>query len=426
MTEDEACGIGFEIDHYLPRKHHPELSDEYQNQMWSCQKCNSLKGDYDPDESDRENGFDRILSYPFENTLIKYKDMTDQTLLKEKIYKRGRINPDEAISLFSWDIIELGLAADHRRKLAWPEEKVGFIVDRIINFTNICEASCAFCAFHARGGQIAPYELSLNEICDKVEALVSAGGAQVMLQGGLHPDYTLDAYLTMVKTIRDRFPSVYLHSFSPSELVHISRKSDVSLDDVVRHLKAAGLDSVPGASDLLVDRIRSQVSHKKLTTAEWCEVMDVLCRHGMKSSATMTYGMGETLEEKISHLRVIRDVQDSTGILRAFIPWSFSPAHTRLETILPATGIDYLRIVAISRIFLDNITHIQAGWLTEGLKLAQVALTMGANDMGGVLMEEVVVKATGIETRTNTEEFIELIKDAGKIPVQRDSQYNAV
>jgi cyclic dehypoxanthinyl futalosine synthase len=206
----------------------------------------------------------------------------------------------------------------------------------------------------------------------------------------------------------------------------MSRKSALPVDDVIRALKEAGLDSVPGASDLLVDRIRAKVSPKKITVDEWREVIYALYRNQMKSSATMTYGMGETREEKIEHLKIIRDVQDDTGILQAFIPWSFSPARTRMANILPATGMDYLKMVAIARIFLDNITYIQAGWLTEGLKLAQIALTMGANDMGGVLMEEVVVKATGIKTTTHHKELAHIIKNAGKIPVQRDSRYHMI
>ena len=198
------------------------------------------------------------------------------------------------------------------------------------------------------------------------------------------------------------------------------------LDKSVSELKNAGLDSVPGASDLLVDRIRSKVSPRKIGKDLWCDVMYSLHRHGMKSSATMTYGMGETNEEKIEHLNTIRNVQDMTGMLRAFIPWSFSPAHTKLEEMEPATGIDYLKIVAVARIFLDNITYIQAGWLTEGLKLAQLALTMGANDMGGVLMEETVVKATGIETKAGMNEFIDIIKNAGKKPILRNSEYKII
>lgn len=346
--------------------------------------------------------------------------------LKEKIYGRKRISSEETAGLFSWNIIDLGMAADFRTRLASPGDKVGFIIDRIINFTNICAASCAFCAFHARAGQIDPYELSLDDILQKVEELTAMGGTQVMLQGGLHPDYTLDFYTNMVEAVKKRFPDVYLHSFSPAELVHIARRNNINLNEVVQSLKMAGLDSVPGASDILVDRVRNVVSPRKLTREEWCEVMDTLAYHGLKSSATMTYGMGETLEERIAHLEVIRDVQDRTGIIRAFIPWSFSPARTRMENMQPATGIDYLRIVAISRIFLDNITFIQAGWLTEGMKLAQVALAMGANDMGGVLTEEVVVKATGIKTRTNIVELIDVIKDAGRIPVQRDSEYHEI
>ena len=313
-----------------------------------------------------------------------------------------------------------------RRKMAFPKETVGFIVDRIINFTNICEAACAFCAFHARANLIEAYELTLEDIFSKIEELLVEGGTQIMLQGGLHPDYTLDTYIDLVTAVKKRFPDIYLHSFSPSEIVHISRKSALPIEDAVKALKDAGLDSVPGASDLLVDRIRAKVSPKKITVEEWRKVMRALYRNNMVSSATMTYGMGETDEEKIAHLKVIREIQDETDVLQCFIPWSFSPEKTRMEDTLPATGIDYLKILAIARIFLDNITYIQAGWLTEGLKLAQVALTMGANDMGGVLMEEVVVKATGITTRTNKKELVHIIRNAGKIPVQRDSRYRVL
>jgi cyclic dehypoxanthinyl futalosine synthase len=346
--------------------------------------------------------------------------------LKQKIYDGRRISPEEALALFKWDLIELGEAGDMRRKLVFPEEEVGFIIDRIINFTNICEAACNFCAYHARANLIKPFDLSSREIFAKIEELIELNGTQVMLQGGLHPDYTLDTYVRMVKKVKKRFPDIYLHSFSPSEIVHAAKKSSVSIDEAISRLKNAGLDSVPGASDLLVERIRKKVSPRKIGIDLWCEVMYALHRHRMKSSATMTYGMGETDAERIEHLNVVRNVQDKTGILRAFIPWSFSPTHTGLKNIEPATGIDYLKIVAISRIFLDNIIYIQAGWLTEGLKLAQIALTMGANDMGGVLMEETVVKATGIETKAGINEFIDIIKNAGKKPVLRNSEYKAL
>ncbi len=351
---------------------------------------------------------------------------SSQNRLREKIAAGQRIGDDEARTLFTWDLLELGKAADRRRKAIYPSEEVGFIVDRIINFTNVCAAGCSFCAYHARAGRIDAYELELEDICRRVGELVEVGGSQIMLQGGLHPDYHLDYYVNLVRTVKERFPQIFIHSFSPAEIVHIARTCSLSIQEVVGALKEAGLDSVPGASDLLVDGIRKKVSPKKLSVAEWCDVMRVLCENGMKSSATMTYGMGETTEERIAHLSVIRRVQDQTGILRAFIPWSFSPPRTRMEHCVPATGMDYLKIVAVARIYLDNIVTFQAGWLTEGMKLAQIALTMGANDMGGVLMEEVVVKATGVETKTNIDEMIAVIRNAGKTPVMRDSQYRVV
>lgn len=346
--------------------------------------------------------------------------------LKSKIVSGERISPEETINLFSWDLIELGKLGDLRRKLAFPHEQVGFIIDRIINYSNICEAGCAFCAYHAKANRVPSYELTNEEIVEKVELLKEAGGTQVMLQGGLHPDYRLERYVEMIKLVRKTFPEVFIHSFSPSELVHIAKKEGMDTVSILGILKDTGLNSMPGASDILVDHIRERVSPKKIKTGEWCDVMDALAHHGMMSSATMTYGMGESDEDRIEHLRVIREVQDRTGVIRAFIPWSFSPASTRMEEIVPATGIEYLKMVAIGRIFLDNVTYIQAGWLTEGMKLAQIALTMGANDMGGVLMEEVVVKATGIETRTNMDEMIGIIKNAGKAPVLRDSQYKVL
>jgi cyclic dehypoxanthinyl futalosine synthase len=354
------------------------------------------------------------------------KEPFTHNTLKERIYQGQRIASVDASALYAWDLHDLAMAADMRRKAIFPTEEVGFVYDRIINFTNICEAGCAFCAFHAKAGRVEPYELNLDEICNRIESLITAGGTQVMLQGGLHPQYTLDNYVQLVYNIKKRFPGVYLHSFSPAELVHASKKSSVPLDEVIISLKNAGLDSVPGASDLLVDRIRKKISPKKLTVKEWIKTMEALHFRGFKSSATMTYGMGETDNEQIEHLAVIRDLQDRTGMIRAFIPWSFSPARTRMSHISPATGIQYLKIVAIARIFLDNIIHIQAGWLTEGLKLAQIVLAMGATDMGGVLTEELVVKATGLETRTTRNELIDIIKNAGKIPVQRNSEYRVI
>ncbi len=350
----------------------------------------------------------------------------DKKKLSDKIYNSERIDEKDALDLFSWDILELGKAADMRRKAIKPTQEVGFIIDRIINFTNICDACCSFCAFHARANHIEPYEMPLEEIFKKIEDLVNAGGTQVMLQGGLHPDYGLKNYIDMIAAVKKRFPEIWLHSFSPSEVVHIAKKESISIDEIVKEFKKAGLDSMPGASDLLVERMRKKISPRKAGVKEWKEVIFSLAKNGMKSSATMTYGMGETNKEKIVHLKTIRDVQDIAGNIQAFIPWSFSPGGTSMDHIKPATGMEYLKILAISRIFLDNITYFQAGWLTEGLKLAQIALAMGANDMGGILTEEVVVKATGIQTTTNRAQLAQIIKNAGKIPVQRDSLYRPI
>lgn len=346
--------------------------------------------------------------------------------LKKKILSGERIDKSEAVELFGLPMPELGALADIRRRGILDDDSVGFIRDRIVNFTNICEAKCTFCAFHARGGVIPPYEMTLEEILAKIGEMEETGGTQVMLQGGLHPDYRIEKYEEMVRAIKERFPSVFLHSFSPSEIVHMAKVSGISVDEAVSRLKRAGLDSTPGASDLLVDRIRSCVSPKKSTKDEWCSVIRALAKNGMGSTATMTYGMGESLEERVEHLSAVRSIQDETGILRAFIPWSFSPKNTGMEEVHQATGMEYLKIVAVARIFLDNIKFIHAGWLTEGMKPAQLALSMGANDMGGVLMEEVVVKAAGIDTKTDMDEMIRLIKDAGKIPVLRDSLYNEI
>jgi cyclic dehypoxanthinyl futalosine synthase len=352
------------------------------------------------------------------------KMMSETGDLKTKILSGERITDEEALVLYDLDLIELGYLADERRKMIYPFERAGFIIDRIINYTNVCEAMCLFCAYHARAGLIEPYEMSIEDILLKVKELSDNGGSQVMLQGGMNPHYTLEKICAMVSAVKAKFPQIFLHSFSPSEIVFFSKNSGKTISQVIKILKDAGVNSVPGASDMLVDRIRQKVSPRKISKDEWCSVLYALCDNGMYSSATMTYGMGETLAERIEHLNTVRMVQDKTGIIRAFIPWSFSPKNTMINDIQPASGIDYLRTVAVARIYLDNIKYIQAGWLTEGLKLAQAALAMGANDMGGVLMEETVVKATGVTTSTNINELVDIIKNSGREAALRDSEYN--
>jgi cyclic dehypoxanthinyl futalosine synthase len=346
--------------------------------------------------------------------------------IKKKIMAGERIDREEALALYDLDILELGALADRRRRWAVTYNRVGFIIDRIINYTNVCEARCAFCAYHARAGRMEPYELTMEDILEKVDELVQAGGLQVMLQGGLNPKFDLEKMARMVRSVKDRYPDIYLHSFSPAEVVYTAEREGLSFRQVVRTLKEAGVSSIPGASDLLVERIRREVSPNKMNVNQWIRVMEALAAEDMTSTATMTYGMGETIEERIEHLDVIRSVQDRLNLLRAFIPWSFSPVGTTLSHIPAATGMEYLKVVALARIYLDNVIHIQAGWLTEGLKLAQVALTMGASDMGGVLTEEVVVKATGVDTRTSMTELVDIISNAGFTPVLRDSSYQVI
>ncbi|HOM87338.1 MAG TPA: CofH family radical SAM protein [Spirochaetota bacterium] len=341
-------------------------------------------------------------------------------------YNNKRLEPHEAVLLFDCDVATLGVLANYRREQIVSGNEVGFVIDRIINYSNRCQAMCKFCAFHAQAGKIQSYDLTVDDILQKIDELVHIGGTQVMLQGGLHPDYTLQDYVAMIKTIKQHYPDIYLHSFSPSEIVHIAKRSGSTIDAIIDTLQQAGLDSIPGASDLLVDDIRKKVSPRKATVAQWCEVVRSIKKHGMHTTATMTYGMGETKLQRIEHLDVIRKMQDETGCIMAFIPWSFAPKGTNMDTIIPATGIDYLKTVAISRIFLDNVPYLHAGWLTEGMALAQIALAMGANDMGGILMEEKVVKATGVTTTTNIPQLCDVIINAGKIPVHRDSMYTVL
>lgn len=352
--------------------------------------------------------------------------MNEQTRLVQKIYSGSRITPEEALLLFDLPLPVLGAAADARRAMRFSENTAGFIIDRIINFTNICSCRCAFCAFHAEAGQIKPYTLPIEAILTKAEELAAAHGTQIMLQGGLNPHYGLAEYAEMTSALHTRFPLLHLHSFSPAEIVFLSRKEKRHISDILTVLKNAGLASLPGASDLLVARIRTGVSPDKLSVDEWCDVIRAAADCGLTSSATMTYGMGETLAERIEHLRVVRTIQDETGIINAFIPWSFSPCNTKLSHIPRAGTTEYLKIVAAARIFLDNVPHLQAGWLTEGLAAAQCALAFGADDMGGVLTEELVVKASGGQHSACADDFISIIKNAGKIPVQRDTLYREV
>lgn len=333
-----------------------------------------------------------------------------------------RLDAADGEALFDADLHELGSAADRVRARIHTEGMVSFIVDRNITFSNICSAACDFCAFWRAPGDPEAFRLTRDEVVDRVRELLARGGTQVMLQAGLDPAWRLADYEALLRAIKAAC-RVTLHSLSPAEVWSLSRREGLPVRAVLERLRAAGLDSLPGAAEILVDRVRRIVSPRKLSAAEWFEVMEAAHAIGMRTTATMTFGLGETKGERVEHLLRIRSLQDRTGGFRAFIPWSFSPHRTRLSHYPVPGGEDYLRTVAVSRLVLDNVKHIHAGWVTEGWRLAQVALRFGANDLGGILMEEVVVKATGIENEADVAQMVDVIRRAGFTPAQRDTEY---
>lgn len=365
-------------------------------------------------------------------------------VLCEEILERrlsgGRLSLEDGLALYSSDLLALGKAAQVVTSRLFPEA-VTFVVDRNISYTNVCTIDCDFCAFHCRSGDEVAYVLSRDEILAKVQELADLGGTQVLIQGGVHPDLSLDYYLDMVRVIHERFPKIHIHSFSAVEMDMLSHKSKTPLSKLFRLFKEAGLNSLPGGgAEILVERVRKLISPNKISSDRWLEIMQAAHETGLKTTATMVFGHVETLEERIIHLIRLRELQDKTDGFRAFIPWSFvsfkpdstpgvesrgrEAKHRVLQGVTSSGGDDYLKTVAVSRLMLDNFEHIQSGWLTEGLKLGQIALAFGCDDMGGTLMEDKVLEPTGITINTRCEDLIRLIKDAGFIPVQRDTNYN--
>jgi len=300
---------------------------------------------------------------------------------------------------------------------------VTFVVDRNVNYTNICDSKCSFCAFYRDRGSSDSYVLSPEEIFAKIEELVELGGTQLLMQGGLNPDLTISFFEDLFREIKRRFPAVQNHSLSPAEITCIASSSGLSLDETVARLKAAGLDSLPGGgAEILVDEVRTAIAPNKIGWKQWREVMLKAAGLGMPTTATMMFGSLEKPEDIVEHLFRIRELQDEGGSFTAFIPWTYQPGNTALggET---ATGVDYLRVVALSRIVLDNIPNIQASWVTQGAKMAQVALFFGANDLGGTMLEENVVAAAGCTFRMSRDEMISLIRGAGFRAAQRSTTY---
>ncbi len=350
--------------------------------------------------------------------------MTRSSAFLEKAAAGERLGAEEALRVYEEVPLRLlGSAADQIRKRLHPDNLGTFVVDRNINYTNACVADCTFCAFYRRPGHPEAYRLPMEEILRRVGELLALGGTQVLLQGGLDPELPLSYYEEICRTLKAHYPQIHLHSFSAPEIGMMAEVSGQSFREVLEALKAAGLDSMPGGgAEILVERVRQSVSPKKLSATGWFEIHRAAHEVGLKTTCTMTYGMGETAAERVEHLLRLRELQDQTGGFRAFIPWSFQRGHTVLD-LPPAGGMEYLRIIALARLVLDNVRNIQAGWVTEGLKLAQLALSFGANDFGGILVDEVVVGATGMIYRVNREEAIRLIRGAGRIPAQRNTPY---
>ncbi len=351
----------------------------------------------------------------------------------EKALQGERVSLEEGVKLYhEADLFDLGIVADELNVRKNPESKTRatFVVDRNINYTNYCYTLCKFCAFYRRPGDTKEGYLRTNEeIFQKIEELVALGGTQVLMQGGHNPDLGIEYYESLTRAVKGRFPQVHVHSFSASEVVHISKISKISIKEVLTRLKNAGLNSLPGGgAEILVDRVRAEVSPLKTKVAEYFEVHETAHNLGLKTTSTMVYGLGETVMERMMHFDGYRRLQDKTHGFRAFIPWSFESEST--EMAMPRrTGSEYLRMIALSRIMLDNIQHLQAGWVTEGPKLSQLALLYGADDFGGILMEENVVSATksaSLYSGVTKDEAIRLIAETGKMPAQRNTNYEIV
>ena len=339
-----------------------------------------------------------------------------------------RLGDDEAVSLLEGgDLLTLGAQADALRRRLHPGDEATFIVDRNINYTDYCLSGCRFCAFYKEPGSGEGYLLSEADIHRKIEETLALGGTAIMMQGGLHPDLDIRWFEKVFSGIKERYP-IHIHSLSPPEVAHIAKVSGLTLNQTLRRLRTAGLDSLPGGgAEVLVDRVRTAISPHKIPTNRWLEVMRVAHGLGMKTTATMMFGSLDTPSERVEHLRRIRDLQDETGGFTAFIPWTFQAGNTDLQAgHTPATGVDYLRLLAVSRIYLDNVANIQASWVTQGLKMGQVALAFGANDMGSTMIEENVVAAAGVRNQCDVAEMVRLIRAAGHTPVQRDTLYGVV
>jgi len=336
------------------------------------------------------------------------------------------ITREQALDLFrSDDLIGIGMAADEVRRKLHPGGVVTYIIDRNINYTNVCTEYCSFCAFYRPVGHKEGYIQPKEVIFQKIQETIDLGGTGVLMQGGLHPDLKIEWYEDLLRSIKERF-RIHLHCFSAPEITNIAAVSGLSLRDTIARLRDAGLDSIPGGgAEILDDDVRHRISRLKCDTQEWVDVHRTAHALGMRTTATMMFGCGETLEQRMNHLEIIRRIQEDTGGFTAFIPWTFQREHTSLGRFVKeeATAVEYLKTLAISRIYLSNILNVQSSWVTQGLKTCQLGLRFGGNDVGSIMIEENVVSAAGTRNHATEEDLRHMIRDAGFVPRQRDTLY---
>jgi cyclic dehypoxanthinyl futalosine synthase len=353
--------------------------------------------------------------------------------LLDKVWQGSRINQAEALRLYQLPLEELGALADRRRQLARASAHNGrgnaivtYIIDRNINYTNVCNVYCKFCAFYRTEKDADSYVISLPELDEKVEETIALGGTQILLQGGHHPKLTKQWYLDLLAHLKEKFPRINVHGFSPSEFIHFRDVFGEPLDQIIKDFVAAGMGSIPGGGgEILVDEVRRRVSPLKAMSNDWLEVMDTAHRLGLRSSATMMFGHVETVADRVQHLERLRVQQDKTGGFTAFICWTFQPENTRLRSATVGAH-EYLRTQALARIYLDNFPSVQSSWVTQGPEIGQIALKYGANDLGSIMIEENVVSQAGASFRMSVGDMRRLISDLGYEPCQRDNWYNLV
>jgi cyclic dehypoxanthinyl futalosine synthase len=338
------------------------------------------------------------------------------------------ITQQQALEMLqSDDLLAIGMAANEVRKRKTDPRIATYQIDRNINYTNFCTEYCSFCAFYRPLGSKEGYLLSFETIYKKIDEMLELGGTGILLQGGLHPDLRVEYYENLLRSLKQRYPQVHLHCFSAPEILCIAEVSGLTIRDTIARLMEAGLDSIPGGgAEILDDEVRARISRLKCTSSEWEDMHRTAHSLGMRTTATMMFGCGEDYRHRVNHLERIRRIQEDTGGFTAFIPWIFAPESTPLGKKVPqTTAVDYLKTLALSRLYLDNIDHIQSSWLTPGIKVCQVGLQFGADDVGSILIEENVVYAAGVRNRTNEVELRRIISDAGYIPAQRDTLYRS-